>query len=339
MRRRRQFALAFLYIGILLLIAISIQNRRYDKLVVYCAHDIEYAREVLERFHKKTGIEVSVQPDAEHTKSLGLVERIVREKEARACDLFWNNELFGTMRLAREGFLEPYQGPGWQRIPAEYKDPSGLWAAMGARFRVWILPEASEEASALVTATLPASAKCAVAKPLYGTTLTHYTVLWSALGKEELATLHESSRKQGLREVNGNAATRDLVAEGGCLAAWTDSDDYFVARDAGKPVRMMPVRDPRGRTIAIPNSVGIIKGTARLKEAQQLADFLLSEEAELMLARGRARQVPVGSTQDAELPEAVRAMQPWLKEAVPLTTLYGEYQACLEWLKQVYAKK
>jgi iron(III) transport system substrate-binding protein len=151
--------------------------------------------------------------------------------------------------------------------------------------------------------------------------------------------LHESSRKQGLREVNGNAATRDLVAEGGCLAAWTDSDDYFVARDAGKPVRMMPVRDPRGRTIAIPNSVGIIKGTARLKEAQQLADFLLSEEAELMLARGRARQVPVGSTQDAELPEAVRAMQPWLKEAVPLTTLYGEYQACLEWLKQVYAKK
>jgi iron(III) transport system substrate-binding protein len=339
MRRRRQFALAFLYIGALLAIAVSIQNQRTHKLVVYCAHDIEHARAVLELFHTRTGIEISVQPDSENTKSLGLVERIIGEKDSPVCDVFWNNELFGTIRLANEGFLESNKGSGWQRIPAAYKDENGLWAGMGARFRVWILRENSAEADALVTPTLPSSAQAAIAKPLYGTTLTHYAVLWNALGREKLETLHRETRKNGLREVNGNAGTRDLVAEGSCLAAFTDTDDFFAAKDAGKPVRMIPVREPSGKTIAIPNTISIMKGSDQMENARRLADFLLSEEVELMLANGKARQVPIGPVNQDSLPPAVKEMESWLTESVPLPPLYRQYEECLAWLKATYSKK
>ena len=40
-------------------------------LVVYCAHDREFAEVVLQEFERQTGIPVSVRYDTEATKSLG----------------------------------------------------------------------------------------------------------------------------------------------------------------------------------------------------------------------------------------------------------------------------
>ena len=40
-----------------------------QSLVVYCAHDMIYARQVFDAFEKKTGIKVQVRSDSEMTKS------------------------------------------------------------------------------------------------------------------------------------------------------------------------------------------------------------------------------------------------------------------------------
>jgi iron(III) transport system substrate-binding protein len=218
-------------------------TRHPNSLVVYCAHDSVYSDAILKDFEKRTGIRVDVRYDTEATKSLGLVNLIVAERNQPRCDVFWNNELLGTVELQEQGLLEPYQGEGWARLSEKYRDDDGHWVGFAARMRVQIVNTnevpAAPETVASVFAHEPQNA--AVAKPLFGTTLTHYTVLWNSWGPARLKAWHHDLRLRGIREVDGNGAVKDLVAQGICSAGLTDTDDFFVALDEGKPVEMLPV--------------------------------------------------------------------------------------------------
>jgi iron(III) transport system substrate-binding protein len=313
--------------------------RRGDALVVYCAHDSVFADGILGDFQKRTGIEVVTRYDTEATKSLSLVELLLREKDAPRCDVFWNNELLGTMDLAERGVLAGYRGTGWERIPAAFKAPDAQWAGFAARFRVHIVnttkialddPRVAALARPDVSGDL---SRVAMAKPLYGTTLTHYVLWWNNWGGDQLRSWHERTRQLGLRELNGNGAVKDAVAEGVCDYGFTDTDDFYDAKDAGFPVALKPVRLASGQTICIPNTVALIRGARHEAQARQLIDFLLSADTELALARSKSRQVPLGPVADELLPEEVRAMKPWVTEGVALAPLAKVRAECLEWLK------
>jgi iron(III) transport system substrate-binding protein len=309
-----------------------------EPLVVYCAHDAVYSEEVLREFERKTGIPVSIRFDTEATKSLGLVKLLVQEKERPRCDVFWNNELLGTMDLQSEGVLEPYKGSGFARIPAQYKDPDGHWAGFGARLRVYIVNtdklEATEEAVA--KALEGDLSRVAMAKPLYGTTLTHYSVLCDLRGIEKLKAWHADWRERGVQELLGNAKVKDSVAQGVCDVGLTDTDDYFVAQDEGRPVAMLPFRTEDGRVICIPNTVSIIKGTRKPEEAKALVDFLLSEECEVALSKSKARQIPLGPVNEEQLSEEVKQLKGWAGSGYPLGSLGEARAACLSWLETEY---
>ncbi|OGV75029.1 MAG: ABC transporter substrate-binding protein [Lentisphaerae bacterium RIFOXYB12_FULL_65_16] len=311
---------------------------RRDALVVYCAHDSVYSQSVLDDFTKRTGIPVAVKFDTEATKSLGLVELLLREKNHPHCDVFWNNELLGTLDLAEQGLLEPYRGTGFERIPAAFKDTDGRWVGFAGRLRVYIVntTKATPTPNAVATTLNGDLSRVAIAKPLFGTTLTQYCVLWQLWGEEKLKAWHRDLRQRRICEVLGNSTVKNLVAEGTCDLGFTDSDDAFVAKDEGKPVALLPVRTDTGATICIPNTVGIIKGTRRLDAAQKLVDFLLSEECELALARCQARQVPLGPVAPDKLPAEVQELSQWVASGYPLTDLAPARRACLAWLKSEY---
>ncbi|MGB8166806.1 MAG: ABC transporter substrate-binding protein, partial [Chthoniobacteraceae bacterium] len=279
-----------------LLVAAWWASTRRDALVVYCAHDSIYAEKILRDFEKNTGIPVAMRFDTEATKSLGLVELLALEKDAPRCDVFWNNELLGMLDLQERGILDPYQGSGFARIPAAFKDPAGRWVGFAARLRVYIFNtlstqvegrpvdaespfEPNASTTSAVTHPPPADpsispkadlSRMAMAKPLYGTTLTHYSVLWNAWGGPKVEAWHRDWRRRNLRELNGNAAVKDAVAEGVCDSGWTDTDDFFEAKDAGKPVAMLPVRLADNGTICIPNTVAIIRGARHPEQARKL---------------------------------------------------------------------
>ena len=297
------------------------------RLTVYCAHDSIYAESILRDFARQTGIPVAARYDTEATKSLGLTELLVREKDAPRCDVFWNNELLGTLDLQEKGILAPYRGPGWQRIPANFKDADGHWTGFAARMRV----EISQAQKA-------APFELAIAKPLYGTTLTHYAVLWQRQGREKTIAWHRDWRARGVRELRGNAAVKDAVANGACDAGFTDTDDFFQAKDAGQPVTMRPVQLDDGATICIPNTVAIIRGTRRETDARRLVDFLLSAETELALARSKSRQIPLGPVPEEQVPAEVRELLGWAADGVPLANLLPARNECLAWLKAEYVQ-
>jgi iron(III) transport system substrate-binding protein len=314
-----------------------------NAIVVYCAHDSVYADAILKDFEKQTGIAVNVQYDSEATKSLGLVNQLKNEKTSPHCDVFWNNELLGTMDLAREGVLEPYKGKGYERIPPQYKDPDGRWAGFAARMRVWIVNtkrvSVTSDAVRRRFETEPQSA--AIANPLYGTTLTHFSILWQLWGEEGLKKWYHEARERGLSVLAGNARVKDAVAAGECDLGWTDTDDCFEAIDDGKPVMMLPITPTKAKmvngerpyTIVIPNTVSLVRGSRHRKDAERLIDFLLSAETELALARSKSRQVPLGPVDQAQLPPDVQHLIPYVSQGYDLRTLEEARRECLAWLK------
>jgi iron(III) transport system substrate-binding protein len=312
---------------------------RGQQLVVYCSHDAVFAESILRDFESETGISVAARFDTEATKSLGLMELLLREKAAPRCDVFWNNELFGTMELAAQGVLEEYRGGGWERIPPAFKDGRGRWTGFAARLRVHIVNTERMDADGAEVAQFNTPepgrdlSRAAIAKPLYGTTLTHYAVLWKTWGPEILKKWHRESRQRGVREVPGNGAVKQIVAQGSCAHGLTDTDDFFDARDAGAPVAKRPVRLADGATICIPNTVAIIRGTRRGESARRLVDYLLSEKVEVALARSKARQIPLGPVDAGTLPEDVRELVPWAAQGVVLEGFLPARNECLAWLK------
>jgi iron(III) transport system substrate-binding protein len=337
MRRNGQIPLitvsSLLIFSVLFLIYILSGKR--NAITVYCAHDSVYAEKILRKFQQESGIDVITKFDTEATKSIGLIELIKRESGNPRCDLFWNNEILGTMELKKDGLLEPYKGAGYMRIPEKFKDPDGYWTGFAARLRVSIINIDLIPSSQITGDEIrEIPAKFAIAKPLYGTTLTHFTCIAREKGMQGLEGWYHNIKKQGVKILNGNAAVKDAVAFGGCSAGWSDTDDFFAAKSAGRNVEMRPVKLENGETISIPNTIAIIAGTKHLEKAKKLADFLLSERCELMLANSKSHQIPLGDVDSSKIPKEVIQLKEWSKRAFPLTEdLLYLRKKCIEFLK------
>src|ERR1700731_409032 len=92
------------------------------RVVLYCAQDKEFAEGVLDQFHQKTGLEATPKYDTESTKSVSLIVELQKDRDRPRCDVLWNNEIVSTIRLRREGLLEPYDSPSAAPYPASAKD-------------------------------------------------------------------------------------------------------------------------------------------------------------------------------------------------------------------------
>ena len=339
-KKFKYIKIVFIFLTIIILYYLILLNQSNDNnsLIVYCTHDSVYSEKILKIFQERTGINVIPRFDTEATKSLSLIELIKSERDNPRCDLFWNNELLGTKELKDEDLLLPYKGTGYKRIPTQYKDIDGYWCGFAARLRVYIVNKKFlseiEKADGGIGQFIENNLKhFAIAKPLYGTTLTHYTLLWSQMGEIALKSQHEKWINSGVKFLNGNAAVKDVVAVGGCKVGWTDTDDFYSAIDHNQNIIMIPIKLKNKETILIPNSVAIIKGTTKRENAEKLADFLLSEECELLLANSPSRQIPLGDVEENKLPDDVKLLRKLSRKSVSYLDLNDSRQKCIEWLK------
>ncbi len=93
-----------------------------QEVVVYAALDQEFSKPIFDDFTRETGIEVKAKYDTESTKTVGLVSEIIAERERPRCDLFWNNEMLNTLRLAKLGLLRPAALRARRRLPGRGAD-------------------------------------------------------------------------------------------------------------------------------------------------------------------------------------------------------------------------
>jgi len=271
--------------------------QRGPEVVVYCALDQVYSEPVLRDFEKQTGIRVQARYDLEATKTSGLVNLLLAERERPRCDVFWNNEMIQTLVLKEAGILDPYLSPSAGTIPAEYKDPQGFWTGFAARIRVILTHRPSvgrDRPTSLKDLGDPRwRGRAAMARPLFGTTLTHMVCLSGSQGPQALAALLQTVQENQVQILDGNSVVKDQVARGEVAWGYTDSDDANVAVLSGAPVEMIvPDQDGPG-TLVIPNTVAMLKGCPHPEEARRLLDYLLSVEVEERLARSDSLQIPL----------------------------------------------
>src|SRR5207237_2212798 len=76
---------------------------RDSRVVLYCAQDQEFAEGLLADFARDTGLAVAPKFDTEANKSVSLAVELEQEAGRPRCDVHWNNEILGTIRLARKG--------------------------------------------------------------------------------------------------------------------------------------------------------------------------------------------------------------------------------------------
>ena len=134
-----QFAICNLQFAILILAIAGCWSSSGREVVVYTALDSEFSQPIFDDFTAATGIAVRAKFDTESTKTVGLAEAILAERNRPRCDVFWNNEILNTLRLERQGLLEAYDSPIGQYYPAEFRSPEGLWYGFAARARVLIV--------------------------------------------------------------------------------------------------------------------------------------------------------------------------------------------------------
>src|SRR5215475_14385375 len=148
-------------------------NSAPSRVVLYCAQDREFAESILAEFTARTGLAVAPKYDTEADKSVSLYEELRREKSRPRCDVHWNNEILATIRLRREGLLEPYDSPSAAPYPEWTRAPDQTWHAFASRARILLVSDkvpAAERPKSLLDLTQPRwRGRVAMAKPLFGT--------------------------------------------------------------------------------------------------------------------------------------------------------------------------
>ena len=268
------------------------------EVTVYVSTDRVFSEPVLLEYEKRSGVRVNAVYDTEETKSTGLANRLIAEMNRPQADVFWSNEPVRTLVLKSRGVLAPYQSPSAEGIPQALVDPEGFWTGFSARIRViayntkLVTPEeAPRSVFDLVNPRWKGTA--AIADPRFGSTSFHVAALYAQVGDAKMDDFFRQLRTNAVRVVDGNSVVRDLVARGEVHVGLTDTDDVNVAIESGQPVGMiLPDRDGLGVPV-MPNMVSLIANAPHPDEGRRVIDYLLSPDAERMLAESEAVQIPL----------------------------------------------
>lgn len=321
-------------------------NGQARQVVIYTSVDQVYAEPVLKRFTVETGIQVKPVYDVEATKTTGLVNRLIAEKDRPLADVFWSGEFVEMLLLQEKGVLQAYRSPNAADIPAIYKDPDGYWTGFAGRMRVLLVnknkvtkDQYPASVDDLLDPAIPAD-QVGIAQPLFGTTLDYAAALYALRGPQQGRAFFQALKQGGVQVVDGNSVVRDMVSDGRLGVGLLDSDDACVALGNGAPVKIViPDQTPQEKggvalgTLIIPNTVGVVAGGPHLAEARQLVDYLLRPATEQALVDAGWSHAP---------------LHPGLKAAgcfkgikvigmtVPIRDIYANLQAAQKDLTEIF---
>lgn len=212
-------------------------------------------------------------------------------------------------QAAQKGLHQPYKPAGWEIIPAELKDPDGLWWTVHTGTIALVV-----NTKALGKTPVPRSwadllrpeykDKVAYDDPTWGGT--SYTFLY---GINRLMGGSDSDFGPGLsylKKLNANVISypRESIYNGvlrGEVPIWINADGngYKMRHDEGGPIEVVI---PAEGSFAMPLVMGLVKGAPHVEEAKKYLDWLLTKPAQAEFARGYFRPVLPGAI-PAELVE------------------------------------
>ena len=280
-------------------------------VVVYVSEDQVFSEPILKDFERETAITVKSVFDTEESKSTGVTNRLIAEKNNPQADVYWANEPVRAEALKKRGISMPYVSASAEGIADQFEDPDHYWTGFSARARVLLVNAKSTIKPAGVMAYIDPSAKgrAAIANPLFGTTTDYVAALFTLWGNDRAKTFMNNMKKNGVKITTSNGESTDFVATGLVDFSLVDSDDAVNTKKQAKPVEMIyPDQEPDGLGVLIlPNAVALIKGGPHTENGKQLIDYLLSKSTERKLAFADCAQIPLHSGVDT--PPEIRRIE------------------------------
>jgi len=249
---------------------------------------------------------VTVPPDPKGSSvALAAIEK---EKARPVADCAYYSGAIGFV-AAQKGLHEAYKPKAWEKIPADLKDPKGLWWTVHTATIAFVV-----NTQALGGAPVPRSwadltkpiykGKVAYDDPTWGGT--SYTLVYGVntlLGGDKKNFKPELDYFKKLdahvlsdpRESIYNAVLR------GEVPIWINADGngYKMKNMDGGPIAVVI---PSEGSFSMPLVMGMVKGAPHPSETQKYLDWLLTPEAQAEFAKGFFRPVIEGA-----MPEAVAA--------------------------------
>lgn len=304
--------------AVFILLTTGCLQKSEQEVVVYCALDKEFSDSVLADFEAETGIKVLPKFDQESNKTVGLANEILQQADKQRCDLFWNNEILHTLRLKQAGLLSKYDCASKVHFPKSFVSSDLDWYGFAARARVFLvntdlLPDKQDWPRSISDlANEKWKQRCAIAKPLFGTTATHAAVLYSHWGTARARSFFESVANNAVVE-SGNKQVAIQVSRGNVAFGLTDTDDAIIEIENGYPVAIVfpdQGQDQSG-ALLIPNTLAITQGP-NSTNAERLLEYLLTRKTEERLSQGRSAQIPLHNQAKIKSrvePENLRVME------------------------------
>jgi iron(III) transport system substrate-binding protein len=271
-----------------------------ETVVIYTSVDQVYSEKLFREYEKQTGVRVRATYDIEADKTVGLVNKLISEKENPRADVFWNGEIIQTIVLKENGILSPASPSNASALPGGFVDEDSMWFGLGGRARVLIynktliskadLPKTMEE-----FATGPYVSNSGFAYPIFGTTSTHAAVHYAHWGNTQAKLFYQTLKDNGVQILDGNSVVKDYVSQKKLFMGMTDTDDALLEmeKNADLDIFFLDQGEDDMGTLVIPNTVCKIKGGPNPDQAERFIEFLLSVEAEQMLVDDEWIQIPV----------------------------------------------
>ena len=288
----------FLFLSFFLLLIFSGCSKNSNEVVVYTSVDQIFSEPILKDFEKETGIKIKVIYDTEETKSTGVLNRLIAEKNNPQCDLFWSGDPMRAIVLKNKGISIPYQSPAAEDIPAVYKDPDYYWVGFSARARVLIYNKSLLDSSDVPKSIFDLTnrkykGKVAIANPLFGTTTFQIAALFQYLGDKRTKQFLSDLKKNDVVITTSNGDVKKRVIKGEVACGLTDTDDAHEAIKNGANVGFLFLDQEDGiGSLIMPNTLNLIKNSPHVENGKKLMNYLLSGKTEAKLAKSCA-QMPL----------------------------------------------
>lgn len=276
-----------------LLISLTASASSAEKLIVYTSMKESLIGELKDAFVKANP---NINFDYYSAGAGKLMAKIAAERESGklTVDVLWHSEVPDFYQLKREGVLEPYISPNAKFVKSPVSEPQGYFTpvrngTLGLAYNTRFIKTAPKTWQDVLKPEYKEA--FGIANPaLSGTAFGSVVALQQTFGWKYFEDCRKNQARmgQGSGQVVDDTAMGDLVA---CIGV-----DYIVTDKIAKGATLGFVYPKE--VIMLPSPVAIMKGTPNLSAAKKFVDFLLSIEAQTIIANNGT--LPVRS--DVKLP-------------------------------------
>ncbi len=300
-----------------------------NKLVIYTSMKESLIGGIIEGFKKKNpGIDI----DYQSAGAGKIMAKLAAERQSGhlLADIIWTSEVPDFYEMKEQGMLENYTPSNFAELLNPFEDYDGSFTA--ARLgtlgivintdKVTTPPATWEE---IATSDIYKDSFGIADPALSGTAFMSVALLEKQFGWNYLVRLRENGtiKSKGSGRVVDDTATGDLNA---CLGV-----DYITAAkiDKGSNLQMVYPQE----LLMVPSPVAIFKDAPNKENAKKFVDYLLTKEAQQMVAN--AGTVPVRT--DVEMPEKYNLPAPEIAIETGIKINYNDVMSHKEEIVQRFS--